>query len=81
MTPVPVWLVALVLAALAPWAARALERALVQRQRRRTLALLAQALPQARATDAAHAQDVPGVPQHDVPAPVDAGDGKPKRTT
>jgi hypothetical protein len=46
MTSIPVWLVALVLAALAPWAARALETVLVRRQRRRTLEFLAQALPE-----------------------------------
>ncbi len=39
----PVWLVALVVAALAPWAARALQAALERRVRRRTLALLADA--------------------------------------
>jgi hypothetical protein len=42
---IPVWLVALVLAGLAPWAARALETVLARRLRRRTLAFLAQALP------------------------------------
>jgi hypothetical protein len=41
----PIWLVALVVAALAPWAAGALQKALERRVRRRTLALLARALP------------------------------------
>jgi hypothetical protein len=45
MPSVPVWVVALGLALLAPWAVSALEAALKQRLRRRTLALLAQALP------------------------------------
>jgi hypothetical protein len=40
------WPVALVLAAAAPWAARAFEVWLLGRVRRRTLALLAEALPQ-----------------------------------
>jgi hypothetical protein len=55
MTSIPVWLVALVLAALAPWGARALETALARRLRRRTQAFLAQALPQ-RADTAAGQQ-------------------------
>jgi hypothetical protein len=39
----PIWLMALGLAALAPWGARALQSMLERRVRRRTLALLAEA--------------------------------------
>lgn len=45
MPSVPVWVVALGVALLAPWAVSALEAALQRRLRRRTLALLTQALP------------------------------------
>ena len=43
VTSPPIWLVALVLAAFAPWGVRALQLALEQRLRRRTLAMLARA--------------------------------------
>jgi hypothetical protein len=39
----PVWLVALVLAAVAPWCVRALESSIEQRARRKTAAVLARA--------------------------------------
>jgi hypothetical protein len=42
VTAPPLWLVALVMAALAPWGARALQVILERRLRRRTLALLAE---------------------------------------
>jgi hypothetical protein len=45
MLSIPLWPLALVLAAAAPWAVHALEATLQRRVRRRTLALLAQALP------------------------------------
>jgi hypothetical protein len=50
MPSVPVWVVALGLALVAPWAVNALEAAFQRRLRRRTLALLAQALPGWRET-------------------------------
>jgi hypothetical protein len=43
-TPIPVWFVALVLAAAAPWGVRMLQAALERRLRRRTLAFIAEAL-------------------------------------
>jgi hypothetical protein len=43
VTSPPLWLVALVMAALAPWGSRALQVLLERRLRRRTLALLAKA--------------------------------------
>jgi hypothetical protein len=46
MTALPVWLVALALGAVTPWAVRALESVFERRVRRRTLALVAQVLGQ-----------------------------------
>jgi len=46
VTSPPIWLLALVMAALAPWAARALQAWLEHRLRRRTLDVLARAFPQ-----------------------------------
>jgi hypothetical protein len=43
-TAIPVWFVALVLAAAAPWGVRLLQAALERRLRRRTLDFIAQAL-------------------------------------
>jgi hypothetical protein len=42
--PIPVWFVALVLAAAAPWVVRALQAALERRVRRRTLDFISEAL-------------------------------------
>jgi hypothetical protein len=71
MPSVPVWVVALGLALLAPWAVSALEAALQRRLRRRTLALLAQALPgwsdrregDAKGADPAARSSVDGAPR------------------
>jgi hypothetical protein len=41
----PLWMLALVVAAVAPWTARALQLVLERRVRRRTLDLVAKALP------------------------------------
>jgi hypothetical protein len=49
MSSVPIWLIALVCAAVAPWAVRVLERAMLRRVRERTDALLARAEADARA--------------------------------
>ena len=46
VSPPPLWMVALVVAALAPWCARALQVVVERRVRRRTLDLLAKALPE-----------------------------------
>jgi len=48
MSSVPIWLIALVCAALAPWAVRVLERAMLRRVRERTDALLARAEAEAQ---------------------------------
>jgi len=46
VSPPPLWMVALVVAAFAPWSARALQLVVERRVRRRTLDLLAKALPE-----------------------------------
>jgi len=48
VTPIPVWVVALALAAAAPWCARALQVALERRARRRTLDFVAEACGRSR---------------------------------
>jgi len=48
MSSVPIWLIALVCAAVAPWAVRMLERAMLRRVRQRTDALLARVEADAR---------------------------------
>jgi hypothetical protein len=54
MSSVPIWLIALVCAAAAPWIVRGLERAMLRRVRSRTHALLARAKADATNADARH---------------------------
>lgn len=48
VTPIPVWVVALALAAVAPWCARVLQLALERRAHRRTLDFVAEACGRGR---------------------------------